>query len=186
MMVRGLLKTCVEGVIKRFAAAGLIDVADREYFQHYGYTSRPKDGAEIIFMAEGNVVIAIASDDRRYRLALQDGEVALYDDQGQKIHLKRNKEIEISGCDKLIATCAVSAAVTAPEVTIVASTKVTLTTPLLAVSGNITAGGNITATGNVADASGTKTMGGMRTIFNTHTHTHPANGVQIPIPGTGM
>lgn len=90
MMIRGIIISCVEGMIKRFAAAGLINVADREYMQHYGYTSRPKDGAEVVYIVEGNVVIAIASDDRRYRLKIEEGETALYDDLGQKVHLTRS------------------------------------------------------------------------------------------------
>lgn len=89
MMIRGILTSCVEGMIKRFSALGLIDVMDRELFQHYGFTSLPKKGAEVIYLVEGNVVIAIASDDRRYRLKIEDGEAALYDDLEQKVHLTR-------------------------------------------------------------------------------------------------
>jgi phage gp45-like len=173
-MIRGIVKSVVEGVIKRFSATGRVDenIDNREYFQHYGYTSRPKPGAEIIIIREGNHIIAIASDDRRYRLSLAEGECALYDDQGQKVHLKAGGLIEILGNTKITAT--------APTVEVVASVKVTMTTPLLEVSGNIVAGGN------VGDQGGTKTMAGMRTVFNAHTHTHPADGVPIPAPATGM
>lgn len=90
MMVRGILTNCVEGVIKRFAALGLIDVDDREFFQHYGFTSRPQAGSEAVYLVEGNLVLAIGSDDRRYRIAVESGEVALYDDLGQKVHLTRD------------------------------------------------------------------------------------------------
>jgi len=76
------------------------------------------------------------------------------------------------------------ATITAPTVTIVASEKVAMTTPLLAVTGAITAGLNITATGNVADAGGTKTMAAMRTIFNTHTHQEHGDGGGITDPTT--
>lgn len=61
-----------------------------------------------------------------------------------------------------------SAQITAPEVRVIASTKVAMTTPLLTVSGSIQAGGNI------SDAGGTKSMAGMRNTFNQHTH--PENG----------
>lgn len=56
----------------------------------------------------------------------------------------------------------------------------TVTTPLatvngdVQVNGNIQASGNITAGGNVADAGGAKTMAGMRSTYNSHTH--PENG----------
>ena len=162
-MIRGIIVSIAEGVIKRFTASGRPDetISDREYFQHYGYTSRPKAGAEIIIIREGGHFVAVASDDRRYRIAMADGEVSLYDDLGQKVHLTRTG---------IQVTSPISITATAPEVTVVASTKVTLTTPLLDVSGNITSGGSITAVGNVADANGAKTMAGMRGIYNTHVH----------------
>ena len=64
-----------------------------ERFQQYGFTSHPKVGAEALVLHLGGsrdhgVVIAV--DDRRYRLtALAEGEVALYDDQGSRVHLVR-------------------------------------------------------------------------------------------------
>jgi phage baseplate assembly protein V len=64
-----------------------------ERFQQYGFTSVPFPGAEatVVFPA-GNRGhgIAISVEDRRYRLVgLPGGEVALYDDLGQVVHLKR-------------------------------------------------------------------------------------------------
>lgn len=160
-MIRGIVKSVVEGVVKRFSAYGRSDesIDNREYLQHYGFTSRPKAGAEIIIIREGGHFVAIASDDRRYRLALEEGEAALYDDLGQKAHLTRSG-IEVSSPTKITAT--------APEVEVVASVKVTLTTPLLDVSGDIVAGGDI------SDAGGTKSMAGMRYTYDNHTH--PENG----------
>lgn len=74
-----------------------------EHFQHYGYTSVPFPGAEAVYLALGGStdhVVVINVDDRRYRLkGLAAGEVALYDDQGQKIHLTRNG-IVIDGAGK--------------------------------------------------------------------------------------
>lgn len=177
-MIRGIVTSVVEGLIKRFSASGRSDetFSGREYLQHYGFTSRPLAGAELIIWAEGNNIIAVASDDRRYRLSLADGEVALYTDEGDKVHLKRGRIIEITGGEKIIAstkvleaTATTSATVTTPALTVVASTSVTMTTPLLAVSGNITCA-NLTAAVNVADQNGAKTMAGMRTTYNTHNH----------------
>jgi phage baseplate assembly protein V len=190
-MIRGIVLSIAEGVIKRFSATGRCDetISDREYFQHYGYTSRPQAGAEIIIIREGGHFVAVASDDRRYRIALEDGEVALYTDEGDKIHFKRDRIIEIIGGEKVIVTTKVaeitattSATVISPEVTVVASTKVTLTTPLLDVSGDIKSGGNITAVGDVADAI--STMAGMRTIYNSHTHQEHGTGGGITSPTT--
>jgi len=65
-----------------------------ERFQQYGYTSHPHVGAEAILVAVGgnrSHSIVIAVEDKRYRLTgLKKGEVALYDDQGQSIHLHRD------------------------------------------------------------------------------------------------
>lgn len=70
-----------------------------EHWHPYGYTYKPHTGAEALVLAVGghrahSVVIACA--DRRYRLTgLADGEVALYTDEGDKIHFKRGKVIDI-------------------------------------------------------------------------------------------
>jgi phage baseplate assembly protein V len=149
------------------------EVHDRvERFQDYGLTSRPLPGAEAICLALGGNTghsVVIKVDDRRYRLtSLAEGEVALYDDQGQVIHLKRDKTIHIYGSDHLTAdigedvtvntksavvNASIDTTVTSPLVTVEASTKVTLTTPLvecsgnLAVTGNGSFGGGLTMTG---------------------------------------
>ncbi|WP_303763541.1 phage baseplate assembly protein V [Sphingobium yanoikuyae] len=64
-----------------------------EHFQPYGYAAHPKPGAEAIALAVGGLrghglVITVA--DRRYRVkGLQEGEVAVHDDQGQVVLLGR-------------------------------------------------------------------------------------------------
>lgn len=69
-------------------------IDDVERFQNYGFTSHPKAGAEAITLSVGghrSHSVAIAVDDRRYRLkGLASGEVAIYDDLGQKIVLHRD------------------------------------------------------------------------------------------------
>lgn len=77
------------------------ELLDRvERFQQYGLTTVPLPGAEGLLLSVGgsrsNAVI-IAVDDRRYRLqGLEDGEVALYTDEGDFIHLKRGHLVEVS------------------------------------------------------------------------------------------
>lgn len=178
-MIRGIIISVWEGVIKRFSATGRAgeEFTNREYFQHYSFTSRPKPGAEAIIIRDGNHIIMIASDDRRYRIALDEGEAAMYDDQGQVIKLKRGKEIHIYGCDKLTADVAVETTITCPLVTVVASAKVRLETPLLEVTGEIRDRCNTTG----------KSMSDMRDIYDTHTH--PENntiGGSTNAPNQGM
>lgn len=64
-----------------------------ERIQEYGFTSHAHAGAEGVIVCVGgnrNHALVIAVDDKRYRLTgLEMGEVAIYDDLGQKIVLKR-------------------------------------------------------------------------------------------------
>lgn len=196
-MIRGIIDAVIEGAIKRLVAKGLIgeSFANREYFQHYGFTSRPLAGAECILVREGNHVVAIASDDRRYRIALEEGEVAIYDDQGQVVHLRRGNRIQVTCTGTLTVDAAdavmvntqtaqvnagQSATVTSPLVTVEANTKVTLDTPLVEISGNLTVGGTGVVTGalssghSVSDPTGT--MQTMRGTYNSHTHQENGDG----------
>ncbi len=66
-----------------------------EHFESYGFTSHPLPGAEAITLflngdRSHGVTVVVA--DRRYRLqGLIAGEMAIHDDQGQKVHLLRDK-----------------------------------------------------------------------------------------------
>jgi len=106
-MIRGIVIKVIEGFIKLFSATGRLGESfeQREYFQHYGFTSRPLAGAEIIIIREGNHILAIASDDRRYRLALEEGEMAIYTDEGDKIHLKRDRKLHITSGGEVTVFC---------------------------------------------------------------------------------
>jgi len=196
-MIRGKVISVVQGVIQRINAAVWGDgtIENREFLQHYGYTSRPKAGAEVVFIRQGNSIIAIASDDRRYRISLENGEVALYTDEGDKIHLKRDRIIEILGGEKIIAStkvaeinASVSATITSPTVDVVASTKVTLTAPETEITGNVQVGGAMAVAGalssatSVADPNGT--MQAMRGVHNGHTHPENGTGGGITDPPT--
>jgi len=69
----------------------LLDAIER--LQQYGITSHPLEGADTINLNVGasrSHTIVIAVDDRRYRLKLKPGEVALHDDQGQAVTLLRD------------------------------------------------------------------------------------------------
>ena len=154
-MIRALISSVVEGAIKRFSAAGRPgeQFDDREYLQHYGFTSRPLPGAEGVLICDGNHVVMVASDDRRYRIQMVDGEVALYTDEGDKIHLKRGRIIEIDGGEQVVVNTKVA------QVT--ASTSATVTSPVINLGG---------------DRADLLALIDERVIalFNSHTH----NGVQ--------
>lgn len=72
---------------------------DVEHMEPYGYTSRPLPGAEGVAVFPGGdrshgVVVVVA--DRRFRLkGLKPGEVALYTDEGDKIHFERGRKLTV-------------------------------------------------------------------------------------------
>ncbi len=146
-LIRSILTSAVEGVIKRFSGAGRVNetITDREMFQHYGFTSIPQPGAEGIVLNEGNHIILIATDDRRYRLAIEQGAVALYTDEGDYILLGRDRNIKVVG--------GTSVQVQTPSLQIEgiqgASTDVTVTGDA-AITGDVTIDGNLSMTGNLA------------------------------------
>ena len=108
--MRELLNTLVRGVVNLVNPAGAIQslqmtlTADEvkdglEHFEPYGYTSNPHPGAEGLTAFIGGdrshgVVICVS--DRRFRMTgLKNGEVALHTDEGDFIHFKRNRVIEL-------------------------------------------------------------------------------------------
>lgn len=70
-----------------------------ESFQDYGFASVPKNGSEgITVTIEGasDHYVTIATEDGRYRLkGMENGEVAIYTDEGDYVHLKRGNQMEI-------------------------------------------------------------------------------------------
>lgn len=85
--------TRVQGLQVSLLADEAHDFVER--FGEYGFTSHPQPGAEAVMVSVGgnrDHGIVIAVEDRRYRLTnLQAGEVAIYDDLGQKITLYRDR-----------------------------------------------------------------------------------------------
>lgn len=143
---------------------------DHELMQHYGLTSAPPDGTQLIVLPLGGrtahgVVIATEHGAYRFKLAAQ-GEVALYSDEGDHVYLKRGRVMEI-----VTNTLLVKAAV-----------KVRLETPLVETTGEIKADGDITD----SVATTPKSMAGMRTIYNTHTHPENDAGGPTSAPNETM
>jgi len=121
---------------------GEVEVRDNtKRVAEYGFTSMPLPGchAVVIFVGgdRSNGVI-VATNDQNHRLKnLLPGEVAIYDDQGQSVWLKRTG-IEVKGAGlpiKIFDT---------PTVTVEASTSVTLDTPLVHCTHNLTVDGLLT------------------------------------------
>ncbi len=119
---------------------------DMERMQNYGYASHPKGGDVAVAFIGGNREqgIVLVVDDRRYRLSLKAGEVAMYDDLGNKVELLR---------EMVKVTAVQHAEVEAPTIKL---------------SGEIELIGNVKIQGNVA-STGTFTNNG-KNIGSTHQH----------------
>ena len=141
-----------------------------ERWQQYGFTAHPHRGAEAITLSVGGQrahTVAIAVDDRRYRLTgLAEGEVAIYDDLGNVIHLLRDR-ILVSGVDQV--------EVTAPVVTINAATT---HNGDITINGNVQISGALSATGQIASDTGVS-IGALE--LGTHVH----GGVTAGTDSTG-
>lgn len=96
-----------------------------EHFEPFGHTSRPLPGAEhvtVFLDGDRSHGITIVVADRRFRLTgLEEGESALYDAYGNKVHLKKDGTMAV-----------------------VASNKVEITSPLVTMSGDLHVSGTIT------------------------------------------
>lgn len=160
------------GAIQTAQAKCLADEThdDAERVQEYGFTSVPLAGAEAVMVFPGgnrDHGLIIATDDRRYRKnGLAAGEVALYTDEGDSIVFNRGRIVRVVAGTQL--------EVTAPLVTINATSKVRMVTPLLEVTGSIK---------DKCDSTG-RTMESMRDIYNAHTHGDPQGGSVSTPTGT--
>lgn len=135
-------------------------IDDLEHLQPYGYKSRAKPGADGLLLSVGGsrsngVVILIG--DRRYGLELEEGEAAIYDDLGQKVHLTRDG-IVISTTLPVTVQSDERVTIEAPEV-VVDSDEVSIAGggPAIArVGDQVTVGGS---TGTITSGSGKAVCG---------------------------
>lgn len=123
---------------------------DIELFQQYGMASVPLKGAEGVSLFLGGSRdhgVVIATEDSRYRLkGMKGGEVALYTDEGDKIHFKRGNVIEIE----------------------------TKTLNVKAQNGVNFETSKVSSSGDIADSGGT--LADLRFKFEQHIHTAPPGG----------
>lgn len=127
-----------------------------ELMQHFGFTSNPPAETECVVLPLGGKTshgIIIATEHGNLRLKnLASGEVALYNQWGDQIILKKNRRMQV-----------------------ISSVAVDINTPVTTMSGNLEVAGNIVAQGDISD-HGNKSMAGMRTTHNGHTHNDPQGG----------
>lgn len=188
------IRLAFRGVITLVKAAGAVQLVqldglagerlqDAELFQQYGCTSNPPAGSMVIVLPIGGKTahgIIIATEHGTYRLKnLKSGEVALYSDEGDSIILKRGRIMEVT-TQIFRVNASAEIELNAPTITGNAGTSVAFNTPTVNASGAIVAQGNITDSA----ATAPKTMAGMRTVYNSHTHSDPQGGSVSTPTGT--
>lgn len=116
----------------------------------YGYSYRPKPGCQTYLLfpsGDRSYGVAIVIGDRRYQMELEEGEVALHDDEeGSHVLLKRGGIVEAK-----------------------ARTKVIADTPLFETTHDAKIGGNLEVVGTSLIVNG-------KEVNDLHTHTSNAPG----------
>lgn len=126
-----------------------------ERVEPYGLSYRPKkDSRAYLFFPAGDrsYGVALVIGDKRYQMDLQEGEVALHDDEGNHVHLKRGGVIEAKASSKVIADTPLFE--TTHDCKVGGNFEVVGTSKL---TGDVDCGANVVAVGNV---SGVVIMGG--------------------------
>jgi len=170
MVSRAIIESVDDSAKMQLIKASLLadEVVDEvERFQNYGFTAVPFGDAEALMLSIGGerehgVIIAI--DDRRYRLSgLAGGEVAIYDDQGQKIVLHRDKILIETEKDLEAAVGGIATVNITGDVNLSADGNVTVSTPKAHIDA---AAVELGATATEAVIKGNT----FQSLFNAHTH----------------
>lgn len=126
-----------------------------ELFQHFGFTSAPPAGTQLIVLPLGGQTahsVIVATENGAYRLDVQGGEACLYNQWGAFIRLKKEKIIEIE-CDELNIKAKDRVSIETIEYAVNASASVTYQTPAFAAEGpgGVPAEANITGALHASD-----------------------------------
>lgn len=165
-----------------------------EHVEAYGFTSHALPGMEAITLNPGGNsgrAIVIFFNDRQYKLVLEEGEVAVYQRNGDFVHLKNGGEIHVKAASKVVLEAPLvecsqnlhvignvtidGAAQIHGAVTMLNTLNVAMTATLqagLSIAGNTTSTGNLSTSGHVI-------AGGVS--LRAHTH----GGVQSGSSNTG-
>lgn len=134
-----------------------------EHLEPFGFTSHPLPNAEglvLAFNGNGSHSVAILAGDQRYRLIIEEGEAAIYNYQGDKVHIKKDRSISVEAATRVELVTPhthMTGKLTVAE-TIESIGQIKSGADILATT-NIEAGANMTAVGVVKGASLTNTAG---------------------------
>lgn len=181
--LRTLLRRGVVRLVKYSDSVRLLQVkvpggsalSDLEHLEPFGFTSHPKADAEALvlsFDGNGSHSVALMVSDRRYRLTIAEGEVALYNANGDNLHFKADGTAVVKAATKVqidSPATEISGALTVTGATTLSST--------LDVTGATTAA---TITSGAISATAV-TSGGI--AFGAHTHPYTDDGSNVTTGG---
>jgi phage baseplate assembly protein V len=164
-----------EKVQARVLADEILPNIDR--VEPYGFSYRPHPGSQTYLLfksGDRTRGIAIIIGDKQYNMQLLEGEVALHDDEGNYVHLKRGGNIDIKASSVI--------SLIAPQITL--DGQVTCTQSVIVNQGFsvLGGGGNGTAITGTLGITGSITCNG-KDISDSHTHTGvlPGGGTTGPV-----
>lgn len=198
LLARGVVESVDDSPMMRTVQAEFLpgDVREGlEHFEPYGFTSRVKKGAEAIgafFNGDRSHGVVLVTADRRFRLHVEEGEVAVFDDQGQKVVLARDG-IVVETPKNLTATVGGNAVATVKGTTTLKSGAVTIDAPSVHITGTLSVDGHIKGTGGLAvsGGSGAAVTGSITATgdikagsisLQGHTHTEQGDGAETSTP----
>ncbi|EGF92415.1 phage baseplate assembly protein V family protein [Asticcacaulis biprosthecium C19] len=177
--IRLLIGRCILSAIDDSGKRQLVQVQrlegetsdDVERFTHYGFSSAPLPGCEAIAIDLAGVrshTVIIADGDSRYRLHLVNGEVALHDDLGQKVHLKRDG-IEVYSTLAIKIESTTSIDIEAPQINL---------TGEVLIDGDLLVDGDAALTGDI-EVDGNSVLGEGAVLFALKSDMSPATTVKV-------
>lgn len=102
-----LLRAAYSGTMRlvQVRVPGGVALAGLEHIEPFGFTSHAPEGAEAIVIALGgnsSHSIVLMLGDRRYRLAVEQGEMAIYNQWHDCVHIKKDRTIAIKAKVKVL------------------------------------------------------------------------------------
>jgi phage baseplate assembly protein V len=184
------------GVVQKMQGVlSLAEVIDQlQRAAEFGFTSNPPVGSDMLVAfigGERTKGIVLGTNHPGSRpTGLQPGEAMLYSLAGQRVYLSAGgividaagTPVTVKNATDVTVSASGSVSVTAAGALKLKAASITLDAPTVTATGNLVANGNITDQG----AGTPKTMAGMRTAFNTHTHTAPGGGGATTGPSGSM
>lgn len=147
--------------IKKPAGVALSDI---EHLEPFGFTSHAPKGAECIALAfggNGSHTVGLLIGDRRYRLVIEEGEAAIYNQAGDYLKFKKDSTAELK-----------------------AATKVIIDSPAVEVTGTLKVAKAVTFE-KTLKVAGMSTLTGDAVIagiqFSTHVHTYTDTPLTAPV-----